>query len=245
MGASTRFLTLVVTLVTAGTTAWAQDDTGEKRPWDLRFDLSYAQTSGNSDTETFATTGEYKADYSPHRWQVKGGYLFTKSEGETTANRSGLAGRYDYLFTERMFGFAEFDVLSDEFAGYDFRGSIGPGLGYDFIKTDAHLLQGLASVLYTYADLTDDGTDSYMSGKAAGEYTWQINESTRFRQLLDYQVSFDDTEVYFVNSETALEHSLSTHIGAALRYLINYQNSPPGTAEHTDRVLLASLAITY
>ena len=80
-------------------------------------------------------------------------------------------------------------------------------LGYDFIKTDAHLLQGLASLLYTYSDFTDDGTDTYLSGKAAGNYAWQITEAARFRQLLDYQVSFDDSDVYFINSEIRSERA--------------------------------------
>ena len=238
---------LGIVFLTILAVAWASVATAEeeKKPWDLKIELSYARSSGNSDTETFATTGEYNADYSPHRWLLRGGYLFAKSDGDTTANRSGASGRYDYLMTERLFAFAEFDTLRDRFAGFDFRGSIGPGLGYDFIKNDAHLLQGLASLLYTYSDFSDDGTDTYLSGKAAGNYTWQITEATRFRQLLDYQVSFDDTDVYFINSETALEHALAAHFGLSLRYLVNYQNSPPGDADKTDRVLLASLVITY
>jgi putative salt-induced outer membrane protein len=221
--------------------AGAADEAGLKG----RAEASYVRTTGNTDAQTLA--GKLGGSYieGVNRYFLKSGVLFAKSDGDETSNRWLIEGRYERGLSDRLFAFAELDYLKDKFSGYDSKIQFGPGVGYEFIKTDRHFLKGLASLLYTWDNYTDGGTDSYATAKLAGDYTWQIQENLKFRQYADYQVSLKDTNVFFVNSETALEVKVATNISLGLSYLIAYQNDPPGDAKHNDRTFLTSLIVDF
>jgi putative salt-induced outer membrane protein len=217
----------------------------EGSPWKARTELSYVQTTGNSDTKTFAALGEVSLDKTPNRYFLSAGGLFSEDDDTTTASRWLVAGRYERALTERFFAFLEASYLKDTFAGFDSKIAVGPGLGYDIVKTENHLLNGRVSVLQTWDNTTDDETDSYATGKAVLDYTWQILENLRFNQYLDYLVSLEDTNKYFVNSVSKLEVQVSTHISIATGYAVNYQNDPPEDKDETDTRLFTSLIVEY
>jgi putative salt-induced outer membrane protein len=247
MGNAVRVLALggIAALLSGPATA---ADTGTE--WKARSELSFVRTSGNTDTETFAGKFEASADATPNRYfaTVKG--LYGKTSQEVTTSRWTIGGRYERALTERLFAFAAADYLKDTYAGYDMRIAVGPGVGYDFLKGGAHTLKGLLSVLYVQEDIhsvpePDDDTEAYTSGKAEGNYAWQITETLRFKQNADFSISFEDSDVYFANSETGLEAKLSDKLALGLSYLVNYQNAPAAGAESTDTTFLTSLVVDF
>lgn len=133
--------------------------------------------------------------------------------------------------------------LTDPFAGYDARVSGGPGLGYDNIKTDAHTLKGLASLLYVHENVSGSGSNNeYTAGKVAGDYQWKITDQLLLKELADYNRSFDDGDVWFFRSETALEVKLAGNLALSMGYIYRYQKDPPDpAASKVDRTFLTSL----
>ncbi|MDF1552727.1 MAG: DUF481 domain-containing protein [Deferrisomatales bacterium] len=223
---------------------------GAGTEWKARSEISYVQTNGNTDTQTFAGKIEASADATPNRYFANAKGLYGATGGDITSSRWFAGARYERALTDRLFAFAAADYLKDTFSGYDMRVTVGPGAGYDFLKTDVHTLKGLLSVLYVQEDLhavpePADDTESYAAGKAEGNYTWQITANLKFKQNADVAVSFDDTDVYFANSETALEAKLSDKLSLGLSYLVNYQNRPAGDAKYTDTTFLTSLVIDF
>lgn len=210
-----------------------------------RAEASYVRTSGNTDTETFA--GKLEASYEPsaNRYYGKAGALYGKTDGDATANQWHLEGRYERALTERLFAFAAATYVNDDFSGYKYQATVGPGLGYEFLKTDRHHLKGLASILYAYDKFDDGESDSYAAGQVQGDYTWQITETTKFRELATYRVSLEDASVYFATSETSLEVKVASNVSLGVGYLIGYRNQPPAGSEYTDRTFLTSLIVTY
>lgn len=210
-----------------------------------RAEASYVHTSGNTDTQTLAAQikGGYEAG--ANRYFIRGAAMYGKTDGEETSNRWLADGRYERGITERFFAFLEASYLKDKFAGFDSKIQAGPGLGYDVIKTDRQLLKVLLSILYTWDNYTDGTDDEYATGKAAGDYAWQITENLAFKQYADYLVSLEDANVYFVNSLTGLEVKVNANISLGLSYLVSYQNEPQGGAKHADRTFLSSLIVDF
>jgi putative salt-induced outer membrane protein len=237
---------LSVGVVLAGVTAGQAEEQGDQAPWKIRVELSHVRTSGNTDTETLSGKLEAKKEGEIHRYILKGNALHAEDEGEETANKWLLDGRWERVLREDLFGFLTASYLRDKFSGYDYRANGGLGLGYDLIKTKQHQVKGLISTLYSQDKFSeaDKGSKSYMSGKAAIYYVWQLLENLRFKENADYLVSFEDTDTYFINSETALEVEVNGTISLGLSYSIAYQHRPPSPDfERTDTLFLASLII--
>jgi len=230
-----------------GTLAAAEGDTTE---WKTKAKLSYVNTTGNTKTEVFAGKVEASADAAPNRYYVNASGLYGKNSGDVNTSRWFTGTRYERALSERLFAFLAADYLKDTYAGYDMRVTVGPGVGYEFLKTEVHNLKGLFSVVYVREDLhavpePSDDTDSYAAGKAEGNYTWQFNEHLKFIQNADFSLSFKDTDVYFANSETGLEVKVSEHLSLGMSYIVNYQHAPPAGADDTDTTFLTSLVVDF
>jgi len=220
----------------------------ENVPWKTHIEVSYVSTSGNTETESLSGKLEVKKEVQKNRYLVRSNVLYARNNNEDTANKGALEGRWERTITKRLFGFLTSKYSRDKFSGYKYRVSAGPGMGYDIIKTDKHFLKGLVSVLYNH-DRYSEGfkkSDDYSAGNAGINYVWQILENLKFKENADYLVSFDDTEKYFINSETALEVKINKYLSLGLSYIVAYQNYLPKVgAEHVDTTFMTSLIIDF
>ncbi len=217
--------------------------------WKTHIELSYVVTSGNTDTQTFASKAEVKKEEQVNRYYIKFEGLYAKNNGSETANKWNLNGRWERTISERMFGFLTANYLADKFSGYDYRLSLGPGLGYDIIKNEKHQLKGLATLSYYYdkfAPGSTDSSDSYAAGDFALNYRWQIQQNLKFKFDGDYLVSFSDTDKYFVNAEAGIESKINGHVSLGVSYKVAYQNQLPSSGlKHTDTTFLTSLVVDF
>jgi putative salt-induced outer membrane protein len=224
------------------------EDEMDQPPWKIRIEFSYVTASGNTDTQTLSGKLDAKKEEEIHRYYLKGTVLHAEERGEETANKLLLDGRWERVLREKLFGFVTASYLEDKFSGYDYRMAGGPGLGYDLVRTEEHKLKCLISAIYSY-DRYYEGerdTDSYVSGKASILYEWEILKNLRFKENADYLVSFEDTDKYFINSETALEVKVNGSVSLGVSYAVAYQHRPPSPdIEDTDTVLLISVIVDF
>lgn len=216
--------------------------------WKTHIELSFLNTSGNTDTQTLAVKLEFNKEGMINRYILKGNALYIEEKDEETANKWALDGRWERVFADRFFGFLSAIYLDDKFSGYDYRIAGGPGLGYDMVKTEDHHLKSLISLLYYYDEFIEAGksADSYTAGKVEINYLWLIFKDLRLKENADYSVSFEESDKYFINSETALEAKLNTHISLGVSYRIAYQNLLPSSdIKHRDTTFLVSLIIDF
>ena len=166
--------------------------------WEGRVEVSYTRTSGNTDTEALAASAGARLEAGGNRYAASASGLYGETEGEPTASRWAADARYERVLTGRLFGFVSAAYLKDTYAGYDARVEIGPGAGYDVVKTEAHGLAVAVGLLWNYDNFTagPEASDTYASAKAAAEYTWRVSQAVAFGQAVDYSVSLDDTDVY-------------------------------------------------
>ncbi len=220
---------------------------GEDSRWRNTLKFGYVRTTGNTDTQTFSLREESSLDLSPDRYFLKGEGLFAEDDSRTTASHWFLGLRYERVFRERWFGLLTARYLKDTFAGYDTRLSGGPGLGCEVIKTERHYLKAMASALYVYENYAaaEEGSDTYPSGSVAGEYRWEILANLRFKQTGEYQVNLEETDAYFVSSETSLEAKVNDLVALEVAYILAYQGSPPDGTDSTDAKFLTTLNVSY
>jgi putative salt-induced outer membrane protein len=224
--------------------------------WKKHLEFSYVITTGNTDSSNMSAKLDVAKEGDINRYFLKGNALYGDENDEETKNKLSLATRWERIVTKRLFGFLSANYIEDKFSGYDYRIGGGPGLGYDIVKTKEHNLKGLISSVYYYDRFsnpqdTNERSDSYLSGKAEMDYTWQILENLTFDQTVEYLISFEDNEneeknKYFIDSETALKVKVNKHISLGVSYIVAYQNQPPSDIKkHTDTTFLTSLIIDF
>jgi putative salt-induced outer membrane protein len=219
----------------------------ENKRWSDEAELSFVDTSGNSEVRTLAAKNLLKYKFTEKlqgAWKLNA--LYGESDGEKNAESYFTELRLDHLSTERLYWFATAGWLQDKFAGISSRYYIGPGLGYKFIAGPEHILLGEAGLNYVNEQYTDDTEKDYLGGRAYAMYQYALTEENKFSQSLEFLYDFDDSDNYNVNAETALTSGLIDYLSMKASYVIKYKNQPvPSTLEKTDTVLAVTLVASF
>ncbi len=225
----------------------------EKAKTDKRFsnetNFSLVNTTGNSDTLTVAGKNEMKYKFTD-KWTgtwVAGG-LYAENNNDKTAERYFTDLRADYSITERWYAYGLGTWLRDQFAGFDNRVSVGPGVGYKFLIGPKHFLLGETGLNYTIEDYEEKGesTERFIEGRLFGKYEYAFTEKIKASQSLEYLQSFKDSSTWKLNSVTALVTALTDIMALKVSYSVFYNNDPrPSDLDDTDTILATSLVITY
>ncbi|WP_457599908.1 DUF481 domain-containing protein [Hydrogenivirga sp.] len=237
-------LILILLIVSVGISA--EGEKASEKLWSAHIELSYVNTSGNTNTQTLSEKLEVKREGKVNRFFLKNSALYATQDDRETANRFDVNGRWERLFSERFFGFLTAGYERDKFSGYEYKWNGGPGVGYDLLKTERHEIKTLLSTLYYYNRIEDDGIDNYATLKAEAYYQWKVLENLKFKEDLNYIVNLSDTKTYFVNSDTSLEVKVNEHISLGVGYKVAYQNKPPSPGvKRTDTTFSTSLIIDF
>jgi putative salt-induced outer membrane protein len=238
----TRFLTvlLIVLVFAPGTRA-------EEKKWSDEGELSFVDTGGNTDVTTLSAKNLLKYKFTNKlqgAWKL--GVLYGESDGEKNAESYFTELRLDYQYTKRLYSYAIAGWMQDEFAGFDSRYYLGPGVGYKFLSGPNHFLVGEAGLSYVKEEYIDDTDKDYLQGRAFAQYKYAFTEKNRFSQSVEFLYDFDDSENYNVNSETAVISALSDYLSLKTSYVVKYDNQPvPETLEETDTVLAVTLVVNF
>lgn len=197
--------------------------------WSNHIELSYIQTSGNTETKSFAGKLETSGEGGINRLFFSTDILFQKNADRETADRIMVDGSWELKLSERFFALLTADYQRDRFSGYEYRFSAGPGLGCDLLTGKKTAVKISGSLNYYHEKFTDEESspESHMAVKAGlgGEY--RIRENLRLKNDFEYFISTDDADNYLITNETALYVNINKFISIGLRYLIDYQNAPP------------------
>ena len=224
------------------------EDGEKEKSWSAHIELSYVNTSGNTDTESLAALLNLNASTNSDSFYFSSGVLFAQQDGVESSNRLTLEGRWERTISEKIFGFVETGYERDKFSGYDYRSSAGAGLGYDWLRSTKQELKNFVSLTYNHDSIAhvDIPNNNYGSLKLSVEYYRQITENLRFRESSDGTISLEDSNNYFLNSLTALEVKAYGNISIGLSYLVNYRNLifAPGIKQ-TDKTFMTSVIIDF
>ncbi len=211
---------------------------------DASFGLS--STGGNSDTASVSFTFTADRQLSErYKWLNKGSYLWSDSDGETTADRTSLETRLEWHPRKRFFGYVQTGYLRDQFKDFDYRVTPGVGAGWTVLERNAKSLDltlGLTGVFTAYRDSGE--TESYTAVTLGNTFKWKITDTADFSQSLRFSADISEMERYFVEFEMSLAVSINTRWGLKVSFTDNYESRPPSPdIKKNDTALIAG--ITY
>jgi putative salt-induced outer membrane protein len=211
---------------------------------DKHLELSYVQTSGNSNTSTFSTKLEATTVLSENsNFRAKGSMLYSENDSNTSANKYDVELDYNYMLSQNLYSYIGVNYLKDQLSDYDYRINAGPGIGYKFLDTTEETIDLQGGLDYAFDKYTDGIKDEYVASRAEIDYRYRFNESVQFKQMVNYLVSLEDNDKYFMASESSLNVKMSKNISLGVSYRLDYVNQTK--KEHTDRKMLTSLIVDF
>jgi putative salt-induced outer membrane protein len=234
-----------IALVCGALSAFAQAPTPEKKPgWDTSAALGFTLTRGNSDTLLF--TGNIVTGKKWDQNELSFGADATYGENDGNKNAESLHGfgQYNWLFTDRAYGYARLEGLHDAVADVEYRITLSPGAGYYFIKTDASKLSGEVGPGFIY-EKQGGNTRGYLTLRLAERYDQKIGERAKLWQSVELLPQVDNFDNFIVNAEIGLETALTKKLSLRTYLQDTYDNQPASGRKKNDLKLVTALAYKF
>jgi putative salt-induced outer membrane protein len=242
-----RKLLFFIMVVCIGLTIGALSSFAEEKALSDEGEVSYVQTDGNTKVTTLSAKNLVKYKFNDRllgSWKV--GAVSAETSHVKTAESYFTDLKLDYQNTLRLYSFVNAGWQQNKFAGVDEHVYGGAGVGYKFLEGPANFLIGELSVMYVADKYTDTTKKDFPGGRAFAKYTYAFTEKNKFSQSLEYLNDFNDSQRYFVNSETAVISALSGIFSLKAAYLVNYTNEPvPATLKKKDSMTTVALVVNY
>lgn len=213
--------------------------------WGASIALALLTASGNSSSQSGSLKLEVARERAAHdRITLKAGGLYNRSDGADTAEQEHASGQYDYFHTEEIYSLYSLLLERDAFAGFDYRVTGRVGIGRQFIKTENDRLNGEAGLDYVYEE-KDPEAEDFPVARLYGKWLHTFREGLVFTQEAEFLENLSDTADLRVNTLTALEVALSTHLSLKTSVTMNYDAVPAESKKTTDIYTATALVVTY
>ena len=211
---------------------------------DKHLELSYVQTSGNTNTTTFSSKLQSSTALNEKQSiKAKGSILYSENEENTSANKYNIELDYNHMINEKLYAYMGINYIKDQLSDYDYRLDIGPGLGYKIINDDIQSLDIQGGLDYAYDKYKTGTKDNYLAGRTELNYKYKFSENLDFKQMISYLASFEDANKYFVVSDSSLEVNMTKNLSLGVSYNMDYTNQTE--KEKLDKKFLTSLIVDF
>lgn len=217
----------------------------KETPFKTHTELSYINTSGNTDASTFAL--EFKGEKSFGTYALRADLYanYAEDNGVESKNQWGVELNYDRPLTDTLALNYLVGYKDDRFSGYDYQFYTGPGLLHKTLRTPTQKLTTQGNILYAQ-DKTEAGDkEEYAAFKAGLVYEWQIQDNLKFVEEASIRTDLSEMSNYFLYSKTAIQNKINSSLSMGVSYKVDYTNEPVLGKTSTDKTLLVSLIIDY
>jgi putative salt-induced outer membrane protein YdiY len=200
---------------------------------------------GNSDTTSLNVNAEATRRTLQDRLSGSGSYIYSRERSPdtgdktTTADNWSLAGKYDYFFTKKFYGFASMRAEHDRIADLDLRLTPSLGVGYQWIEKPDLNFNTEAGLAWVYEEYANDGSEDHVAARLAYHVDKKFNERVSLRHNLEYLPSLEDGGDFNINADLGLRTSLTKAMFTEVKVEWKYDATPaPGAAKNDQRFLL-------
>ncbi len=211
-------------------------------PWSGEASLSYVQTTGNSESQSFGAGLKLLYQSAPWKAEFTSAFIRTEADGAETARRFSGALRGERAFGDHLAAYAQGSYLRNLFAGIRGQEIAEAGGLYKFLTGPQHLLAASAGLAYTREQRTPPADDRSFLGASVGlSYHWKLSPTSEFAEELNYLPNFKDASDWRSNATTSLTASVTKVLAVKLAHQLSYMRSPVPGKKRTDTTLLASI----
>jgi putative salt-induced outer membrane protein YdiY len=216
-----------------------------KYPWDGNVGAGLTLTHGNSDT-LLVTASILTHKKTPEN-EISLGADGAYGEDNSVENVDTAHGfsQYNHLFSDKFYAYARVDALHDGIADLQYRITIGPGVGYYFIKeTNTTFAAEFGSSFVNQRLGNVD--DNYATFRLAERFEHKFNKyGARVWENVEFLPQVNKFENYLVNAEVGVETSITKKISLKTFLQDNFANEPADRRQKNDLKLVSGVAYKF
>jgi putative salt-induced outer membrane protein YdiY len=216
-----------------------------KYPWESSLGAGLTLTRGNSDT--LLVTASIQTDKKTPKNEISLGADGAYGENNSVKNVDTVHGfgQYNHLFTEKFYAYGRVEGLHDGIADLQYRLTVGPGVGYYFLKETNTTFAGEIGSSYVTQRL-GDVNDDYITLRLAENFEYKFKRfGARFWEKAEVLPQVDDFNNYILNAEVGIESSITKTVSLKTFLVDNFNNQPAPGREKNDLKLVSGISYKF
>jgi putative salt-induced outer membrane protein YdiY len=208
--------------------------------------LSGKVTDGNTNTDSAATAAEIIRRTEKDRLTLFGDWNYSEDDGRVTQRNASGRGKYDYFFSEKLFGYANGSLEGDDFADLDLRSTAGVGAGHQFFDDATLKYSEEVGISYVDENFQHGAHDSYSASRLSGQVDWVVRpDRVSFFHFHELLWSLDDVDDALVDTRTGFRFTLIAKFFALLQVNYKWDNTPAPGRERDDTEYMVGLGYSF
>jgi putative salt-induced outer membrane protein YdiY len=219
--------------------------------WAGAFDIGYALTRGNADTNTFtlganALRATSRDKISVYAAAIKANARNLKTNTtDPTANAIRGGGRYEINLSSRTFGFGFGDLEFDEFQKLDLRTVLGGGMGYRAIKSERTLLDVFGGGSFNKEYFSTGLRRSSGEVLMGEELTHRLSSRSLLKERLVFFPNMSNRGEFRLNFDASLVTNLNRWMSWQVTLSDRYLSNPVSGAKNNDLLLTTGIRFSF
>ena len=212
------------------------------------LNLGVVWTEGNSDTLKANASLLYEGEresVGSLRAGIEANYGETKIDRERETDTENISAFFNARKTlsERTYAGLFGSGLYDSIADIDYRLVLGPTAGVILFTDERTEVSAEIGPAYVW-EKVDDVSNDYAALRIAQRLDYQISDTARLWQQVEYIPELDDLDNYLLNSEIGVSAALTARTSLRLVVQSRYDNTPAPDAERHDLTVISGVSLT-
>lgn len=234
---------------TAATAATATN-APPKPKWACDISAGVTLTRGNSDTTLANLTAAADRKTEENEWLMGGNATYGKAKvtaggttvSSTTAQQADGFLQYNQMLNDRLYAYARIEGLHDDVADIHYRITVGPGLGYYFIKNKRADFSGEVGPAYISQCIGSSHQD-FVTLRVAEKFHYQLSDRSRIWEQAEIDPDLQNIQSYIVTSEFGIAADLTADKSLSLNCFLddNYESEPAAGRQKNDAKIVAAI----
>jgi len=209
--------------------------------WTGDISVGVTSTHGNTKTEMVSANANFSKRTEKDRTTISTDYAKGEQEDPDTGEDITIEdwwrakGKYDYFFSNKMYGYVDGRYEKDAVAELDRRTIVGIGAGYQWIESDDMNFStefGLASLYEKYDNQTD--SNSEISLQLGYNYDKKLRKNIKLVHDLTYYPAIDKFSDYYLTTTGGIRADFTETFFMTAKAILNYDATPAIGAHKTD-----------
>ncbi len=172
-------------------------------------------------------------------------YNYAQNAGIMSARNVFGSLKYEHLFTDYFYAYADMEMLSDKFRDLRLRTAEGPGVGYQVWSGPSSTLSFEAGYSYFTEDHFAGADGAWSTLRAAGTFLWSLGKAVAFSEYFVLYDRLDKSDNYTTRNEASITSALAGNLALKVSNIIEYNRTPPPGIFRMDIYWILGLQYTF
>lgn len=227
---------------------WAKVTHLNKPPtsWHGNLSLAARSTDGNTHTASGIATADLVRATESDEFVLRAIYRYGERSGDLQERNAYGLGKYSYRFTQRFYGYASVELLSDEFKDLKLQTVISLGAGYDFLKEswiDFSAEAGAAYIDNNFDEIQED--EGHAGARVSSRLRLDLVLGFVFKDVFTIYPNFEESQDFQIRNEATLTNTLGGGWSVIGGVITEYDREPAAGKVRHDDTYFVGLGYTF